>query len=331
MSHENHLRKRNWQPNQSQEESFIVEASGDGRRLDKFLSEKIDSLSRTRIKTLIQKGHITIDGKRCLLPKKRLKKGQRIHILIPPPEPLDIEPQDIPLTVSYEDEHILVINKPPGLVVHPGAGNKNGTLVHGLLSICKDLSGIGGKLRPGIVHRLDKDTSGLMVIAKRDEVHLALSNMFKERRLSKTYLALIKGHVQDREGLIDLPIGRHPAKRTKMAVNFKDGRDAVTRFKVLENLNGSDLLEIRLLTGRTHQIRVHLSHLGHPILGDQTYGGPKTLYVNGEAIHIKRQMLHAFRLSFRHPVLRKRIDLTAPMPEDMKEIYEKLRRDTGSI
>ncbi len=328
MSHVTYSKDKAGRPSRVHDESFVIKTRENGKRLDKFLSEKLASISRTRIKTLIQQGYISIDGKRCILPRKKVKNGQHVHVIIPPPEPLDIEPEEIPLTASYEDEYILVINKPPGLVVHPGAGNINGTLVHGLLNICQDLSGIGGKLRPGIVHRLDKDTSGLMVIAKRDEVHLALSNMFKERRLSKTYLALVRGHIQDREGIIDLPIGRHPVKRTKMAVNFRNGKDAVTRFRVKEKLNGSDLLEIRLLTGRTHQIRVHLSHLGHPILGDQTYGGPKTLYVNGETIHIKRQMLHAFRLSFRHPVLRKRIDLTAPMPEDMREIHEKLGTKT---
>ena len=325
MSNVKYLKDKASLSSQNQEKSFIIEAVEDGKRLDKFLSEKLNFISRTRIKTLIQDGYVSIDGEKYLLPKKKVKRGQHIHILIPPPEPLDIESEDIPLTVSYEDEYILVINKPPGLVIHPGAGKTNGTLVHGLLNICKDLSGIGGKLRPGIVHRLDKDTSGLVIIAKRDEVHLTLSNMFKERKLSKRYLAIIKGHIQDREGVVDLPIGRHPIKRTKMAVNFKNGKDAITRFKVRENLINSDLLEIKLVTGRTHQIRVHLSHLGHPILGDQTYGGPKILNLNSEAIEIKRQMLHAFSISFKHPVLDKRIDLTAPMPEDMREIYEKLR------
>ncbi len=212
------------------------------------------------------------------------------------------------------------------MVVHPGAGNDTGTLVHALLASCKDLSGIAGKLRPGIVHRLDKDTSGLMVVAKTDMAHHCLVDMFKKRIIEKRYLAVVQGRFQDSSTIIDLPIGRDPRKRTNMHVDHRRGRPAVTSFRVVEHLGPYQLLEALLHTGRTHQIRVHLSHMGHPILGDKKYGGPTHLRApSGREIAIKRQMLHSYLLQFHHPVTGERIYLEAPLPEDMEDILRFLR------
>ncbi len=307
-------------------QKLIIKTSklDDKKRLDKFLSEKLNEISRNRIKTLIQDGLVTVDENIILVPKKKLKPNQKITVTIPPPRPLEITPANLNLQIIFEDDFMLVINKPAGIVVHPGAGNFDNTLVHGLMAICKNLSGIGGIIRPGIVHRLDKDTSGLLIVAKDDTTHNRLSEMFKSRKLQKKYVALIHNGFSDLQGLIDLPIGRHPVKRTKMAVNFQSGKPAKTSFKVIKNFRKFQYLMLNLHTGRTHQIRVHLSHFGCPILGDTLYGGAKQIKISGKQIEIKRQMLHAQELRFEHPITNKKLSLKAPLPEDFVNILEKL-------
>jgi len=303
-----------------------VDSSCHGVRLDKFLSKNISELSRTRLKELIKQGLVLLDDTPCSLPKHKVKAGQSIRVTLPKPTPLEVLPKKMKLEIIFEDEHIVVVNKPAGLVVHPGAGNLDNTLVHGLLHHCTNLSGIGGKIRPGIVHRLDKDTSGVMVVAKNDTAHQTLSQLFKERKVEKTYLALIKGKLSDRQGLLELPIARHPIKRTKMTVDKRRGRWALTRFQVKRDLFGAQLVQIRLLTGRTHQIRVHMSYLGHPLLGDIIYGGPKLLQLeNGYKMEFRRQMLHSWKLAMPHPLHQnKKLSFEAPIPQDMAEAIKKL-------
>jgi len=304
-----------------------VDPSGEGIRLDKYLSKNIPDISRTRLKDLIKEGFVLLDGTVCTLPKHKVKAGQLLSLTLPKPTPLELIPQRMDIETIFEDEHIVVVNKPPNLVVHPGAGNTERTLVHGLLHQCTNLSGIGGKIRPGIVHRLDKDTSGVMVVAKSDEAHSSLTKLFKARAVKKVYLALVHGQFSDKQGLVDLPIGRHPVKRTKMAVDQDKGRNALTHFKVKKDLQGAQLLEIRLFTGRTHQIRVHMAYMKHPILGDKTYGGPSYfLLESGEKLIFPRQMLHAWRLEMFHPVLKDRkLSFEAPVPPDMVHVIKRLQ------
>ena len=306
-----------------------TEPQDQGMRLDKVLSLKIPDISRTRLKELIQKGQVNVNGKPCLLPRHKLKGREVVQVLVPEPTPLEMAPIPMDLEIIFEDLHIVVVNKPAGLVVHPGAGNLENTLVHGLLHHCENLSGIGGIIRPGIVHRLDKDTSGVMIIAKSDAAHQALVTAFKARQVKKTYVAITSGYMRDKEGVINLPIGRHPVRRTKMAVNCASGRHAVTQFRVEKNLYSAQLLKIRLHTGRTHQIRVHMSHMGHPLLGDSLYGGPsKVKTPSGERIEIKRQMLHAQGLEMMHPATKgRRLELHAPIPEDMRRVIRVLEKD----
>jgi len=300
-----------------------------GMRLDKVLSLKISDISRTRLKELIQRGQVTLNGKPCLLPRYKLKGGEVVQVLVPEPTPLEVAPTPMDLDILFEDHHIVVVNKPAGLVVHPGAGNLENTLVHGLLYHCENLSGIGGIIRPGIVHRLDKDTSGVMIIAKSDAAHQALVTAFKARQVKKRYVAITSGYISDKEGVINLPIGRHPVKRTKMTVNQTAGRHAVTQFWVERNLHSAQLVKIRLHTGRTHQIRVHMSHMGHPILGDSLYGGPSRVEtLSGKRIEIRRQMLHAEGLEIMHPVTKDgRLKFHAAIPDDMKRMIRLLGKD----
>ncbi len=310
-------------------------------RLDKFLSAGCADLSRSRIQSLIEAGHVRIDGAAVTQASMKLKSGQKITITVP--EAVDPDPiaQDIRLNVVYEDDDLLVINKPAGMVVHPGAGNMDGTLVNALLHHCgESLSGIGGVKRPGIVHRLDKETSGLMMVAKNDYAHRFLSEQLADRSLSRTYHALCWGMPEPRVGTVDQPIGRHTQDRQKMSIRRRDGREAVTRYKVLEAFGmperAASLVECRLETGRTHQIRVHMQSIGHSVVGDTVYGAQPTLRkallkrggVEDAAydamMSFARQALHAQTIRFVHPETEEDMEFSAPLPDDFAALMEAL-------
>ena len=285
-----------------------------GERLDVFLAGQRSDLSRSRIRRLIDDGHVTVDGR----PGKastRLSAGQTVTLEVPPPAPADLEPWDAPLSVVFEDEHLIVIDKPAGMTVHPAPGNENRTLANAVLAYAPGIEGIGGERRPGIVHRLDKDTSGLIVVAKNERAHSHLSDRFKSREVDKVYLALVAGHPSPPEADIDAPIGRHPHDRQRMAV-VSTGRPAITRYRVLTAYQRSTLVEARPRTGRTHQIRVHLASVGHPVVGDAMYGRP----VEG----LPRQFLHAFRLAFTHPASGETFRFTAELPNDLRKYLDAL-------
>ncbi len=301
-------------------------------RLDAFLHENISDLSRARLQALIREGCVQAGGRTARKVSQKVPPGAKVEVRLPPPQAHHLKPENIPLDVRYEDEHLLVVNKPPGMVVHPGAGRREGTLVGALLHHCRgQLSGIGGVERPGIVHRLDKDTSGLLIVAKSDLTHRRLSEALKARRIGRRYLALVKGVPARGSGTIDAPVGRHPTHRTAMAVVKKNGRRAVTHYQVREVLDEAAFLVLRLETGRTHQVRVHLSHIGHPLVGDPLYGGGR-LPRRGNKVHdkrfdslIHRQALHAYRLGFDHPVSGEFLEFEAEPPEDFLDALEKLR------
>ncbi|RMF94310.1 MAG: RluA family pseudouridine synthase [Candidatus Schekmanbacteria bacterium] len=295
-----------------------------GERIDSFLSRKLPELTRSSIQRLIKNGKITIQDTH-LKAGQKLKGGEEIEIFIPPPSKPSISAEKIPLDIVYEDSDLIVINKPAGMVVHPAAGNYSGTLVNALLYHCKDLSGIGGEARPGIVHRLDKDTSGLLVAAKNDKSHLALSKQLKSRALTRKYLAITRGIPRQFSGKIDAPIGRSPKHRKKMAVLEEGGRQALTYYKVIEKFPNYALLELSLKTGRTHQIRVHLKSINCPVLGDKTYGHGITEKERRKGIILKRQALHAAFIKFIHPSSKKEIELSAPLPKDMEETLKIMR------
>jgi len=299
----------------------------DGERVDVFLADRL-RLSRTRIQKLIADDLIRIDG---ASPKKSapVELGQTIVVEIPPPEPLSTEAEEIPLDIVYEDGALLVVDKPAGMVVHPAPGHPGGTLVNALLHHVDDLSGIGGKLRPGIVHRLDKDTSGLLVVAKSDEAHRSLSNQLRRREVGRLYRAASWGHLSESPMKIDAPLGRDPRNRKRRAV-IPEGRRAVTKVRVRERWVAAELLDVKLETGRTHQIRVHLAHLGHPIVGDELYGagwergmsGPIRAWARELARRTTRQFLHAAVLSFVHPISGEKMRFRAPLPPDLAEVAE---------
>lgn len=292
------------------------------------VSSHIESCSRSFAGDLIRKGVVSVHGS-TRKSGYRVKPGDLITGCIPPPEPVDCAPEPIDIDVVYEDNDIIVVNKQSGFVVHPAPGNYTGTLVNALLHHCPDIQGIGGELRPGIVHRLDKDTTGLLVVAKNNEAHLKLSEDFKERTIHKEYLALVSGRVKNDSGIVDLPIGRHPVDRKKMSVAGRPARSAETAWRVREHLKSATLLTVVLKTGRTHQIRVHCATMHHPIIGDQLYGFKAWKSISGAALPMlpKRQMLHAFRLSFNHPVSGIPLSLEAPLPEDMASLVAHLRND----
>jgi 23S rRNA pseudouridine1911/1915/1917 synthase len=310
--------------------SITVTERESGRRLDQFLSGTNLNLSRSQAKNLIEK-HLIFLNQKPTKPSAHVKTGDTVSGYLPEPQPLSVKPEPLPLTILYEDPSIIVIDKPAGMVVHPAYGNPSGTLVNALLYHCKDLSGINGVLRPGIVHRLDKDTSGVMVVAKEDGAFHHLAKQFKNRTVEKVYLAIVYGTFGQKEGLIDSAIGRHPSERKRMSTRAKRGRAAVTRWKRAEAFDNCTLLEIFPQTGRTHQIRVHLSSIGHPLLGDPLYGRrgrPGTIRdprLRECVKRMNRQALHAHRLKFDHPRTGERVQFVSPIPRDMNEVLGWLR------
>lgn len=305
---------------------LVVDERSQGDRLDSLLGRSGLIPSRSQAQRLIADGHVSVNGQAVAKAGLKLAAGDRVRVVIPPAEPSAVQPEDIPLDVVYEDEDLIVINKPPGMVVHPAAGNRTGTLVNALLARAGKLSSIGGVERPGIVHRLDKDTSGLLVVAKNDLAHQSLSRQIAAHAASRRYLALVVGDLAQDSGTIDAPIGRHPTDRKKMAVVAGGGRTAVTHFAVLERfaVGGAKftLVEARLETGRTHQIRVHLAACGHPVVGDPTYGPKTKLAV---AVSFPRQALHAWRLRFAHPRTGASMKFEAPLPADFAGLLRDLR------
>lgn len=311
---------------------FSVKEADTAKRLDAFLVSKTQDLTRSRVQELIKSGFVRVNH-HLSKPGYRLKPGDHIEVTLPPPQPLRLDPEPVTFELIYEDPWLIVVNKPPGVVVHPAPGHFSGTLVHGLLQHCKDLSGIGGVMRPGIVHRLDKDTSGLMVVAKNDAAHAFLSGQFKTGKINKKYVALVHGIVKGQKGEIDLPIGRHPVRRKEMSVQPSKGRVAKTLWEKKEELAGLfSLLSVSPKTGRTHQIRVHLSHVGYPIVGDPVYGHRQSWWKkrfpddSGILSLIERQMLHAGTLGFAHPQGGDYREFTAPLPSDMELVLEMARK-----
>jgi len=296
--------------------TFKVRPEDRTKRIDKYLVGSLPKdFSRSFIQKLISEGRILLNGA-AVKSRHKVNPGDVIDVLVPEAEASGIKKESIPLSIVYEDDELLVVDKPAGMVVHPAPGNYSGTLVNALLAHCKDLSGIGGVMKPGIVHRIDKGTSGLLVVAKTDRAHQALAKQFKAKTAKRVYIAVVKGVVQLDNGIIDLPIGRSARDRKKMAVDFSQDRSAVTRYRVLERFRDSTLLELVLATGRTHQIRVHMSYLGHPLVGDQKYGSKQ---------HFGRPALHAKALGFVHPVTGKYMEFSSELPPDMKGLISKSR------
>jgi len=298
---------------------FEKVADQSGARLDVWLAEQQPEHSRARWQSLIKDGMVTVNGK-TVKPNHKLRAGERVEWTIPAPVDAVPQAEDIPLNILYEDRDMIVINKPAGLVVHPAAGNETGTLVNALLHHCDDLAGIGGEKRPGIIHRLDKDTSGVMVVAKNEASLNALAHQFKERETEKEYLAIVRGIPAPPRGMIETTIGRHPIFRKKMTVNVRNGRHAVSHYEVIEKFADAALVRVKIETGRTHQIRVHMAHIKHPVIGDEVYG-------RRFDIKAPRQMLHAAKLSIRHPDGAERMQFSAPLPDDMEMLLKRLRKE----
>jgi 23S rRNA pseudouridine1911/1915/1917 synthase len=290
-------------------------------RLDQYLAGMDTGLTRSRLQRLIVEGEVLVnDG--TAKPSHKVREGDRVTLSVPPPRPAGLVAQEIPVTVVYQDQDLVVIDKPAGLTVHPGPGHPDNTLVNALLAMCPDIQGIGGEIRPGIVHRLDKDTSGLMMVAKTHQAHIDLSAQIKARQVTKGYLALVEGVPAPAEGIVDAPVARHPRRRTRMAVVL-GGKEARTSYKVREKFPGNALLELCLETGRTHQIRVHMAHIGHPLVGDTIYGhgGGRSSPLVG------RHFLHAFHLAFKHPVTGEALEFRTALPADLSQAIDALRGD----
>lgn len=296
-------------------ERIIVQSNEKGVRLDSYIADKKKDLSRTNVQRLIESSNILVNNNTQKISYK-VQAGDEISIVIPEAKEIELKPQDIKIDIVYEDSSIIVVNKPKGLVVHPAVGNPDGTLVNAIMNICKDsLSGIGGEIRPGIVHRLDKDTTGLLIIAKNDKAHINLSEQIKNREVKKMYVALVRGIVPENEATINMPIGRSTKDRKKMSV-VKNGKEAITHFKVLNRYKKYTLLEIKIDTGRTHQIRVHMSEIGYPVVGDMVYSNGKNEF------GIEGQMLHAKSLDFKHPITGEPMHLEAELPSYFKEVLK---------
>lgn len=293
-----------------------------GERIDKFLSCRLEEVSRSYIQKLIKEGHVSVNGK-PVKANYKLGAGDKISVEIPEAKEPDILPEDIPLDILYEDQDILVVNKPKGMVVHPAAGHYSGTLVNALMYHCKDsLSGINGVMRPGIVHRIDMDTTGSLLVCKNDEAHRILAEQLKEHTIRREYHAIVYGNIKEDTGTVDAPIGRHPTDRKKMSINHKNGKQAVTHYEVLERFGNFTYIRCRLETGRTHQIRVHMASLHHPLLGDEVYGPSSRPPFPG----LKGQVLHAKILGIYHPVTGEYMEFDAPLPEYFVDLLQKLRR-----
>ena len=300
---------------------LTVEPASAGARLDRWLSERLTDLSRARLQSLIRGGLVRVDGA-ASKAAHRLRGGERVEIEVPPPADETLTPEPVPLSLVYEDPHVLVVDKPAGMVVHPGAGRSGGTLAAAILAHAPTTAGVGGPRRPGIVHRLDKDTSGLLVVAKTPQAYDDLVEQLASRTVTRCYLAVVHGRVRANEAVVDAPIGRHPTDRVKMAIRPAGrGKRAVTRYRVLERFADFTLLEVRLETGRTHQIRVHLASLGHPVVGDSVYGKPRTR----SPIPLDGYALHATGLAFVHPAFRKMIECAAPIPARIERLLLHLR------
>ena len=302
--------------------NFIVSVEDEGKRIDAYLASRNEELSRVAIQRLIDDEKILVNKKKTKASYK-VQDGDLITLEEEQPKEVSLKAQEIPIEIIYEDKDIIVVNKPKGMVVHPANGNPDGTLVNAIMAICKDsLSGIGGELRPGIVHRLDKDTSGVLIVAKNDKAHINMSEQIKEHQVEKTYIALVRGIVKENEASISMPIGRSDKDRKKMAVK-KNGKNAITHFKVLERFpkHNCTLLEIKIETGRTHQIRVHLSHIGYPVIGDEVYSSGKNEW------NVKGQCLHAKSLKFKHPITNKEMFLEAKIPDYLENIIEDMEQE----
>ncbi|MEE0970550.1 MAG: RluA family pseudouridine synthase [Clostridia bacterium] len=306
-----------------------AEEKDTGKRIDAWISESL-SITRSAAARLIENGNVNLAGK-CVSKSLKISSGQEFEVIVPEPEPSEALPENIPLNIIYEDDDLLVVNKPKGMVVHPAAGNPTGTLVNALLYHCGDsLSGIGGVIRPGIVHRIDKDTSGLLVVAKNDETHLALSEQLKTHTVSRVYSAIALGNFKEDSGTVDAPIGRHPNDRKKMAVlrGSDSAREAITHYSVIERYGEFTYIKCVLETGRTHQIRVHMKSLGHPLLGDEVYGGDGTKFEARNRSLIQGQCLHAGDLSFIHPKTKELVHFTSPLPDYFDKLLNKLKNCT---
>ena len=299
--------------------NYIIDEENTGKRLDLFISENEVDMSRSFVQGIIEKQQVKVNNQ-IKKSNYKLRLKDEVQVEIAEPVELQVEAEDIPLDIVYEDSDVVVINKPQDMVVHPAPGNYTGTLVNGLLHHCKDLSGINGVIRPGIVHRIDKDTSGILVVAKNDKAHNSLAAQLKDHSMKRTYYAIVEGIVKADEGTVITNIGRHPVERIKMAV-VKDGKEAITNYKVIEKFKSNTLVECRLETGRTHQIRVHMAHLHHPLIGDQVYGYKK------QRFKLQGQALHAKNLGFIHPTTGKYMEFDSQLPEYFQEILDKLRKE----
>lgn len=298
---------------------FIVEDNYDGERIDKYLAELLENQTRSYIQKLIKDNEVVVNDK-IVKANYKISVGDCVEITIPDAVVLDIVPQDIPLDIIYEDEDILIVNKPKGMVVHPSAGHYDGTLVNAIMYHCKDnLSGINGVMRPGIVHRIDMDTTGVLVVCKNDNAHLSLTEQLKVHSITRKYRAIVHNYVKEDEGVVEGTIGRHPTDRKKMAINVKNGKEAITHYKVLERFGNYTYIECKLETGRTHQIRVHMASINNPLLGDNVYGPAKCPF------HLQGQTLHAMVLGLIHPRTGEYVEFEAPLPEYFEKLLNKLR------
>lgn len=297
---------------------IIANEELDGQRIDKALTDAFSGYSRAFFQKLIKEGHVSVNQD-VQKVNYHLRKGDLVEVEIPSPEPIQVLPENIPLDILYEDDDLLIVNKPKGMVVHPAVGHPSGTLVNAVLYHCKDsLSGINGEIRPGIVHRIDKDTTGSIIICKNDEAHRNIALQIKEHSVTRKYVGIVAGNVHEMQGTIQGAIGRHPTDRKKMAINEKNGKPAITHYRLLKPLLGASFLEFSLETGRTHQIRVHMASIHHPLLGDYVYGSGKNPY------HLQGQALHAQTIGFKHPRTGEYIEISAPLPKYMSDLVEKL-------